>query len=65
MLLTWTCHICNKERPDAFISVISKDISAEHNLPPGTMRQNVRYCSDNPICSSKALIYKHTKEVIK
>lgn len=43
--MTWTCHICGKEREDEDISVFTyllKDL-------PGAER-NVRYCSDNPDC---------------
>lgn len=52
--LTWTCHICGRERLDSAISVWRSDISAQFNLPPGTSRQNVRYCNDNPDCALKA-----------
>lgn len=44
--LTWTCHICGKERPDAKISVFSS-IKYIGVVP---MTQNVRYCNDNPKC---------------
>lgn len=45
MFDTWKCHICGEERPDACISVFTTDTSAGYNLPAGTMKQNVRYCS--------------------
>ncbi len=48
--LTWTCHICHRERPDAMIGVYKSDLSADWGLPPGTMLQNVRYCLDDPAC---------------
>lgn len=52
--LTWTCHLCGDDRPDAQISVCSTDISVEKGLPPGTMRQNVRYCNDRFACVEAA-----------
>lgn len=52
--ITWTCHICGKERPDDKISVFTKDLSASRGLPPGTMKANVRYCNDNPRCCARA-----------
>jgi hypothetical protein len=55
---TWTCHICKRERPDALIGVISTDVSHEHNLVAGTMKQNVRYCIDNPTCVEAATTYR-------
>lgn len=45
--LTWTCHICGKERPDDKISVYSRIITLERNVP---LQENVRYCNDNPDC---------------
>ena len=48
--ITWTCHVCGEERPDACISVRSTDMSNEYGLPIGTMMQNVRYCNDNKEC---------------
>jgi hypothetical protein len=61
-MLTWTCHICKEKRPDAFISVVSKDTSAQFELPPGTMKQNVRYCNDRTDCAEKADNYQHFKQ---
>lgn len=46
MKLTYTCHICKIERPDVFISVLTKQIEG---MPKGT-EQNIRYCNDNPGC---------------
>lgn len=54
MIDSWKCHICGEERPDACISVNSKDTSADYNLPPGTMKQNVRYCNDKEECKEAA-----------
>ncbi len=62
MILEWTCHICGKTRPDACISVHSKDMSADYDLPPGTMKQNVRYCNDNPDCVEKAPSFSFIKK---
>jgi hypothetical protein len=53
--LTWTCHICGKERPDDKISVHS-----EIDMGSGiTMTQNVRYCNDNEDCINKAKTFSH------
>jgi len=49
--LTWTCHVCHEERPDAAISVLSKPIE----VAPGVVAtQNVRYCNDRPSCIAGA-----------
>ncbi len=58
-MVTWTCHICKEERPDHFIAVMGKDTSEEFDLPPGTMRQNIRYCNDRPKCIEGVVDYKH------
>jgi hypothetical protein len=50
MPLTWTCHVCGEERPDARISVFTTDVSALFGLPAGTVKENVRYCNDRPEC---------------
>ncbi len=49
--LTWTCHICGKERPDAKISVLSKPLIISGRI---CGEQNIRYCNDNPGCREKA-----------
>ena len=57
--LTWTCHICLRERPDDKISVVSKPLIV------GGQRmgmQNIRYCNDNPDCIAKARDYSFIKE---
>ncbi len=60
--MTWKCHICGKVRPDSCISVFNKDTSAEHGLPVGTMKQNVRYCNDNSECSKLAPAFNFFKK---
>ena len=45
--LTWVCHICKEERPDAKISVLTKPLMFEGKQ---LGRQNVRYCNDKPSC---------------
>lgn len=52
--ITWTCHVCGEERPDALIAVHTTDLSAEFMLPPGTLQQNVRYCVDRRHCIEQA-----------
>ena len=47
--MTWTCHICGKERGDENINVLTyflKDL-------PGAER-NIRYCNDNEECFAGA-----------
>lgn len=45
--LTWTCHVCGKERPDASIDVYQR----RHMWPGGVVvTENVRYCNDKPEC---------------
>lgn len=60
--MTWKCHVCKRERPDERISVFKSDISKEHNLPIGTMTQNVRYCNDRPSCIEGARGFRFTKQ---
>lgn len=58
--LTWTCHICKKERPDDKISVVTKPLIISGTVVGG---QNVRYCNDNNDCIEKAAHYTFMKEV--
>lgn len=48
--MTWSCHVCHEERPDAQISVHTNDLSAEYGLPPGHVQENIRYCNDRQAC---------------
>jgi hypothetical protein len=50
--LTWTCHICKKERPDHLISVITKPLFFEGRRMGDF---NIRYCNDSKRCQQKAL----------
>lgn len=45
-LLTWTCHICGKERKDEDIAV-RKNTRLFKGLE---IEENVRYCRDDPQC---------------
>jgi hypothetical protein len=54
---TWRCSICKEERPDAFISVVSRDVSKEKGMRPGTIIINVKYCNDKEECVKKAPTY--------
>jgi len=47
-MMTWTCHVCGRERPDDKISVWSS--STADPLTGIKMTQNVRYCNDNQEC---------------
>ena len=49
-MMTWTCHICGEERPDEYISVMSKSL----NIPNVDAEQNIRYCNDKPKCAEGA-----------
>lgn len=57
--LTWTCHICKKERPDDKISVVSKPIIMNGKA---IGQQNIRYCNDNSKCVAAAAEYDFFKE---
>ena len=48
--LTWTCHVCGKERPDDKISVYTTSVDRGGI----EIKQNVRYCNDNPDCRRDA-----------
>lgn len=55
----WTCHVCGEWRPDAKISVRSRDSSGDYGLPRGTVRDNVRYCNDRPACIESSRTHTH------
>jgi hypothetical protein len=48
--MTWTCHVCGRERPDERISVHTTQV----DLNGIAVTQNVRYCNDRPECIEKA-----------
>lgn len=52
--LTWTCHICKDERPDAKISVWSKKRRLEGDV---VITENIRYCNDRDSCIEGARTY--------
>lgn len=62
MIDSWTCHICGEKRPDACISVFTRDTSVDYNLPYGTIKENVRYCNDKEECTEKAKTFKFIKK---
>jgi hypothetical protein len=45
--LTWKCHICHEERPDALVGVRKTIVNVDAGI---TLTQNVRYCLDKPSC---------------
>jgi hypothetical protein len=47
--LTWTCHVCGRERPDDRISVhhVTIDNGKNDGIP---ITANVRYCNDRQSC---------------
>ena len=56
--ITWTCHICKRERPDEKISVYRSDISVDFGLSQNLVHQNVRYCNDNQQCIEKVKTFR-------
>lgn len=63
--ITWTCHLCGKERPDRLISVFCKEIDIGHG-GAGIVTENIRYCNDDQVCRSRAPYFRHfNKETIK
>lgn len=51
--MTWTCHVCGKERLDRYISVHQRKRTATNTGV--TVVENIRYCSDDPSCREGAL----------
>lgn len=48
MNITWTCHICDDERPDERISVHKQPVRTE--MGDNMVTRNIRYCNDRPEC---------------
>ena len=57
-MLTWTCHICKKRRPDSSISVLTKPLKIEKVVA----RENIRYCNDDPECCRGAQNFSFFKK---
>lgn len=58
--MSWTCHICKRERPDERISVMKHPIiDSDSGRQIG--HQNVRYCNDRVHCRQAARYYRHFK----
>lgn len=49
--LTWTCHVCGVERPDAFIGVLTRERMSDLGV---RFRENVRHCNDRRECAEGA-----------
>ena len=58
LMLTWTCHICKKVRPDLSISVLTKPLK----IGSVVAQQNIRYCNDDPECYRGAQEFSFYKE---
>lgn len=56
--LTWSCHVCNDERPDERISVRKKPVVIKGRTIEG-VTQNIRYCNDRPACVEASLTFEH------
>ena len=54
--VTWTCHVCGAVRPDAKISVLTK----QRMMGRVPFEENVRYCNDRAECIEGA----KTKELL-
>lgn len=57
--LTWTCHICKEERPDANISVFKKPLEINGQVMG---EQNIRYCNDKSECLEGCKDFSFIKE---
>lgn len=57
--LTWTCHICKENRPDAKISVLKKTVEKLSSQVGGIVTENIRYCNDRSECIEGAKTYTH------
>lgn len=57
--LTWTCHICKEERPDAQIAVMKHPLIINGQQ---VAEQNVRYCSDRPACATGAITFRFVED---
>lgn len=51
------CDICKCARPENKINVRTVDLShlMDPPMPEGTMKENIRYCNDMPMCEELAL----------
>jgi len=58
--LTWTCHVCDKERPDEKIGVATGILKDFANA-----RINIRFCNDNATCTEVAREHALRGEFIK
>ena len=54
LVTDWACHVCEKLRPDKFISVLTTDVSIKNGFQFGVVKQNVRYCNDDDSCVAGA-----------
>ncbi len=52
--ITWRCDVCEQERADAHIDVLTVDISAGLGLRPGGALRNIKYCNDRLECRAGA-----------
>ncbi|KKM96134.1 hypothetical protein LCGC14_1181120 [marine sediment metagenome] len=52
--LSWTCHVCGRERPDDKISVFSRPLVLAGRV---CGQENIRYCNDSDDCAKKAQVF--------
>ena len=55
---TWKCHICDEERPDEKVSVLTKPLIINGQT---CGEQNIRYCNDRPACIDGAKDFSFSK----
>lgn len=59
--LEWTCHVCGETRPDAAISVYTRE--RPQFLDGLPLRENVRYCNDREWCRANvSRVYHYAPE---
>jgi hypothetical protein len=57
--LSWKCHICGENRPDARISVRSTPLII-NDMEVGS--QNIRYCNDKQSCIEESKTFSLIKD---
>ncbi len=65
--LSWRCMVCDLERLDSRISVVTSWMVRGEDQPhPIYFKQNIRHCNDNPSCIKEAttkIIVGHSRKI--
>jgi len=61
--MTWFCQICNLERPDDKVGVLSYNLKGSKGKTISNITVNIKYCKDNPLCYKGALRKKEKGEL--